>query len=340
MPDSKTIPYVIVRTLLLITLMASLVTAELPQQPSANAPRISVDGIIQLHKSGLSEGILVTRIKQANQPLQLSDEDLVKLSQAKVPERVIQVLMDPTLNVAASAVAVSQPAAPTVIVTGDGGIPIISGTASTRASGATTDDRTAAGDPNDPNATHDSGIYLHFINKLKQPEMTLLEPAAYTGQKQGGRFLSSITYGIAKTKEKAVLQGAKASLRTKDHRPVFYFYFEDKAAALGKGSFLSGGAAITSPNQFVLLKLETKKSTRETIVLEQGAFGGSSGTHQESIVTFKSERIRPGLYKVTPDKDLKPGEYCFLAGMGIGGAQMAGAAMPLQIFDFGVPVEY
>jgi len=120
---------------------------------------------------------------------------------------------------------------------------------------------------------------------------------------------------------------------------MFYPSSEDKSAALGKAGFFTG-APITSPNQFVLLKLDAKKSTRETIVLEEGAFAGSSGTHQKPITTFKSERIRPGLYKVTPDKDLEPGEYCFLAGLSIGGAAAAGAAQPLQIFDFGVPVEF
>jgi len=77
-----------------------------------------------------------------------------------------------------------------------------------------------------------------------------------------------------------------------------------------------------------MVKLESKKSNRETIIGETGAFGASSGTNEKSMVGFKSERIRPGLYRVTVNEPLRPGEYCFLAGF-------MGAAGAVDIFDFG-----
>ena len=291
------------------------------------AQDLTVDQVIELHKVGIGEAVLITYVKQAGKKFTLSPAEMLKLTQAKIPQSVIQVMIDPTLNVTA------MPGAATV-VTGQGAVPT---PGAGRSSGATTDERTVAGDPNDPMSPHDSGIYLYFINKLKEPEMKLLEPAAYTGEKSGGFLKSAVTYGLAKVNQKAIIQGAKASIRAADHRPVFYFYFEDRSAALGKGGLFGG---ITSPNQFVALKLDAKKTTRETVVMEIGAFGTSSGTKQDAIVPFKSERLKPGLYKVTFEQDLKPGEYCFLVGTGIGGAAAAGAALPLQIFDFSVPVEY
>lgn len=147
-------------------------------------------------------------------------------------------------------------------------------------------------------------------------------------------FTSALTYGIKKAKMKAVIPGQHASLRTPDTRPVFYFYFEDKAAGLGKGGF--GAGTVSNPNQFALVKLEITKSSRETIIGEFGALGASSGTHQKSMVTFKSERIRNGLYKVVPDASMEPGEYCFLVSQVSMGAFGAGAAGAAQIFDFGV----
>ena len=54
------------------------------------------------------------------------------------------------------------------------------------------------------------------------------------------------------------------------------------------------------------------------------------------MITFKSERLRSGLYKVTMNEPLAPGEYCFLASLGALGAYGAGAAGAADLFDFGV----
>ena len=115
---------------------------------------------------------------------------------------------------------------------------------------------------------------------------------------------------------------------------MFYFYFEDKAAGLGKGAF--GAGAVSNPNQFALVKLEVTKSSRETIIGEFGTFGTSSGTNQKSMVSFKSERLKPGLYKVVPNSPMEPGEYCFLVSQVNMGAFGAGASGASQIFDFAV----
>ena len=99
---------------------------------------------------------------------------------------------------------------------------------------------------------------------------------------------TALTYGIKKAKMKAVIPGQHASIRTPDSQPVFYFYFEDKAAGLGKGAF--GACAVSNPNQFALVKLSVTKTSRETIIGEFGALGSSTGTNEKSMVTFRSER--------------------------------------------------
>jgi hypothetical protein len=60
------------------------------------------------------------------------------------------------------------------------------------------------------------------------------------------------------------------------------------------------------------------------------------------MVQFKSERIRPGLYKVSVD-NLKEGEYCFMASGGGAVATgpygaMATSTNSTDIFDFGASV--
>ena len=50
-------------------------------------------------------------------------------------------------------------------------------------------------------------------------------------------------------------------------------------------------------------------------------------------MTFKSERLRTGLYKVVPNGPMEAGEYCFLVSQMNMGAGASGAS---QIFDFSV----
>lgn len=117
---------------------------------------------------------------------------------------------------------------------------------------------------------------------------------------------------------------------------------DDKQAGLGKTYF--GVGNLSNPTQFVLLKLEVKKSDRETTIGQYSALGSSSGSDSNAMIPFKSERIRAGLYKVAV-ADLKAGEYCFLAsstGMmttGPAAAYGVGVTSGTDIFDFGVSVD-
>jgi hypothetical protein len=167
-------------------------------------------------------------------------------------------------------------------------------------------------------APHDSGIYLYAKDRNGEYKLTVLEQATYQGTK-AGMLGFVLTSGIKKSKTKAVIPGQHASIRSSESEPVFYFYFEDKAVGLGKGGS-------SNPNQFALVKLEVTKSSRETVIAEMGLIGGmSTGADEKSMTGFRSERLRPGLYKVVPNKPMEPGEYCFLSS--------AGAS---QIFDFAV----
>jgi hypothetical protein len=289
----------------------------------------TVDRVVELHKSGVSETILVAWIRQSQSPLKLTTDELLKLSAAKVPDRAIQALMDPATNLQASPPA-SAPAGPSVILSPTG-VPMAVPT-TLRPSGATTDDRTAAGDPNDPAAPHDSGIYVY--QTLPTVKMILLEPTAYTGASTNALMNSLVSSLIPKV-TRANIPGNEASIRVNETSPTFYFYFEDRAAGLGKASFFGG---ISSPNQFVLVKLERKKNTRETSISRESALGGSSGTNRKDAVAFKSERLKAGLYKVTFPQPLMGGEFAFMVSSGFSGAQQAGTASPMQIFDFGVDI--
>ena len=102
--------------------MAALAQTPAPApKPAAAAPKpaaakpaaaaSSVDSVIQSVKAGLSESIIIRTIQRENKPANLTTADLVKLKNAGVSEKIIEVMLDPTSTPAAAA-APSPVAAP------------------------------------------------------------------------------------------------------------------------------------------------------------------------------------------------------------------------------------
>jgi hypothetical protein len=51
------------------------------------------------------------------------------------------------------------------------------------------------------------------------------------------------------------------------------------------------------------------------------------------MVLFTTDRIRNGVYKITPNADLVSGEYAFIASSGMGGPATTHTVV---IYDFGI----
>jgi hypothetical protein len=289
-----------------------------PRAPiTATKPQgLTVNGIIDMVQAGLSEDVIVSSLRKEDKPFDLSSDELIRLKKANVTDGVLKVMLNPKAEIKPVAFAAPPPpVAPPVIIQTPlfTGIPAVTPSGATPALGSN-----ANGDLNNPMTPHDSGIYLYAKNRDENPEMIVLERAASQGTKTGGVWGSVVTQGIKKVHYKSVIPGAHASIRIDGASVIFYFYFDDKAAGLGKGLF----GSISNPNQFALVKLDSTKSNRETTTMEVGAFGTSTGTNSKAMIGFKSERIRTGLYKVVPSEPMEPGEYCFLAST--------------DMFDFGV----
>lgn len=286
------------------------------------AKQVTPDDVLTMMSVGLSDSIILAKIHQHNTPIDLSTDDLVRLKKAKVSDAVIRELIDPTTVPTAA-----PPVVTTGIVVGNGGA----------ASGATPAAGDLAGDPNDPLVPHDSGIYVFTTDHDGKPHMVELERTAYQGAKTGGMFASAMTYGIAKAKSKAIIPGKAANIRVGDPLPIFYFYFDEKAAGLSNSSYFAG-QNISSPNQFALIHLQTDKSTRSAEIGEFSMWGASSGNNQKDVEVFKSEKLKPGLYKITLSTPLKAGEYCFMAAPVATSsyAGIAGTTSAHDLFDFGV----
>ena len=158
----------------------------------------------------------------------------------------------------------------------------------------------------------------------------ILEPSTYSAGKTSNILGSALTYGLSKAKLKAVILGPTAAIRTTDANAEFYFVFERESANLSASG--TGWSALTSPNEFTLLRLDAKSKTREVTTASFGTLGMQTGTDNKALVPFTFTRLKPGVYRVVPKSPLGPGEYGFfpaaMGGQGTMGAQ--------RLFDFGV----
>ncbi|MFN2453486.1 MAG: hypothetical protein ABR577_04635 [Pyrinomonadaceae bacterium] len=263
------------------------------------------ENIVTMAKAGLNSTIIVSKIHSSKTQFNLSTDELLRLKRERVPDDIVKAMLEASSTDSAKASS-----------TGAGDV--------------------SKTDANDPLAQHEAGIYL-FEEKDGQKHLLQLEPSISSQSKSGGFFTSAMTYGIAKIKSKAVLANQNARLQIDKTKPIFYFYFEVKNSGLSNSGNVYS-ASSTSPNEFVLVKMEEKKNGRELIVGQANMFGTQSGTLDKYARPFDYEKLAPGVYKVTPRTDLADGEYGFFYG---GSTPLAtygyfGANVSPKIFDFGI----
>ena len=100
-----------------------------PTPAKADSPKSAsrIDDVIALVKAGFSEETVITSIRKTNKPMDLTPTEMVKLKQAGVTEKIINVLMDPSSRTSTSSsspqVATTKPIAdprpPTLNPSGD-----------------------------------------------------------------------------------------------------------------------------------------------------------------------------------------------------------------------------
>lgn len=263
--------------------------------------------IIELVRLGLDEEIIVEKIRQSECQCDTSTTGLTKLKAAKVSKTIIMEM----LNSASGGYSESPPTRKTAVKEDEDLPSPTKSTNSNKTSNAVL------------NQMREPGIYL-----LEDGKATAIEPTIYSGTKTS--FLgSALTYGIKKSKIRAVVRGKSANLQVKSARPEFYFIFSREYG--NSGAVMAGGFygyAATSPAEFMMTSMDVKKNTRETVLGEVGITGASMGAPDKYIREYSFEKIKPGVYKVVPKVDLAPGEYCiYFAGAG-------GAAS--KVFDFSI----
>lgn len=188
----------------------------------------------------------------------------------------------------------------------------------------------------DPLVPHFTGFYL-MDNWSPEARMWKIDPTVSSQTKTGGILGYALTGGIASASLKAVLPGASAQLQTPRSRPEFYVYL-DGAAGTDTGVFSNGfGSSIQSPNEFSLIALAKKRDRREARVGSLNIAGSKTGVMDQDQIPFSYEQIAQGVFRITPDADLAPGEYGFLFALAGGsGPGLSGGVSGARVFDFTV----
>ncbi|RZK20387.1 MAG: hypothetical protein EOO86_04490 [Pedobacter sp.] len=264
---------------------------------------ITNQSVISLVKAGLDKSIVIATINSAESKFDLSTAGIISLKKQGVHGDVISAMLTKTSGVKASGSSSNAPPAEKPSAFGN----------------------------------LDPGIYFADPNG----KYTQLEPSVFTQSKIGSGILTGLTYGIAKTKAKAVLSGPVANLKFAGGTSVFYFIFPKNAGGnIGnEGNQNLWYSNATSPNEFMMVKFKSvntsKQKIREVVTGSFGTYSGfSSGIPEESKESFRFEKISSGVYKIYFDNQLAAGEYAFIyaggtaAGMGTTPAQRA--------FDFSI----
>jgi hypothetical protein len=178
-------------TTLLAALFLLLATTAWSQQLSK---RITNKDVIDMTALGLSDDIIVSKIRSANAggtlQFDTSIDGLKELKAAKVSDEVIKVMINPA------------PAAAPVVVAAT---PI-------------------SNDPNLP--PPEVGVYWKNANAF-----ILIEGQAIAQAKVGGKAGSMFTYGLRNEHWDAYLNGPQSKNVIQDRQPVFYIYVPDGSSA-------------------------------------------------------------------------------------------------------------
>ena len=267
--------------------MVCLFVGSLSTTVVAAEEKLTNDSIIEMHKLGLGESVIVEKIKVSACKFDVSLTALKQLKEAGLPDTVIRMM-----------IAAGSPTKPEAAATIG----------------------TATGDPNDPQAAHETGIWLCQQVDGKN-KMTMLIPNTFD-QISSGSGIGIGWGGSAKTR--AVIQGLHAGFQIPSYKPVFYFYFDKIGSSLSSASKVA-----TAPTDFTLVQMEIRKEKKQRR-LEIGKInlgGAKQGLNEKVIRTIQSERIADGVYKVTPQEDLQDGEYAFVYS-----ANQSGG----KVFDFSI----
>lgn len=174
-----------------------------------------------------------------------------------------------------------------------------------------------------------TGIYFKENDGFKK-----IFPAAISNAKTN-TLGSKVTPHITNTKIKSVLSNEHSTNIIETNIPDFRFFFNNTKQMENTSKASNWRFTVaSSPHEFVLVKLISKKGKRELKTGEIDLYSGNfAGVESKDIVICNIEVINETEFRVTPQTPILPGEYCFL----YQGTTPHSYNNSQAVFDFSIP---
>jgi hypothetical protein len=175
----------------------------------------------------------------------------------------------------------------------------------------------------DPMVKHAPGIYL-AVDWVKPAQLSLIRPVVSSGNRTTGN--GSILFPL---KNLLVLPQAESRNIASSKNPTFYFYFD--AADRNVSDFgVDRSIAAQSPSEFSLVRFKKKGNAREIEVGRMSAYFSINlrkGVNEKDTAAFSATEVGDGIFKVSANNDMLPGEYAFI---------FSGESGRSRVYDFSV----
>jgi hypothetical protein len=274
--------------------------AALPAKPQG----LTVDSIVSMVQAGLSEDLIVTRIRKEEKAFDLSPEDMIKLKKSGVSDSILQVMLDPKaeINRPTPTAPTPPPAEPTQ--------PPASATPAEPPKKAP-ETASSPAVPADPGALTggvkpftEVGVYYKKAGEWMEmlPEVV--------NWRTGGVLKTIASAGIVKQDINGHIPGPHS--RNSLALPAEFMIYTAE------------GVAIT---EYQLLRLRAKRDYREFRTITGGVLHQKSGAMRD-MVPFEGKKVGNRLFSVILPSNLGAGDYGFIW---LGGAGSAGGLTSLSM---------
>ena len=255
-------------------LSAAAIGMCLAQTPETGKPPtpLTLEDVVKLVHSGVSEEVVIARIKRYNRPFDLNPEEINELKKQGVSDAVLIYLLDP-----------SKPYAPPP--------PPAAAPATSATEPAKVEPPPPPKDPFSLKVPTDPGVYWVRSAEPGNEAFELMELKPLVPMKTGGKLESMLTGGLKKGQTVGSLAGPSAILHIPKGPMVFY-------ARIGKVAI----------DDLILLHADKGDGKR---YIDFGPKPSKPVFPPESVRQFASKQVSDGFYRLEVPA-LQPGEYVFL----------------------------
>ncbi|MGC4038820.1 MAG: hypothetical protein QM764_22880 [Chitinophagaceae bacterium] len=285
--------------------------------------------IVDLTVAGMSKKIILSKIEAATCKFTTDTKSLISLKKSGVDEDVIDAMVTKMTSSESNGKETSGTKTPPVDKAKNNDTP-----AATTTSTSATEKLTSQSSPMpDPKVIaflkkEGSGIYYYdpVNNSIQELESTVFS------QQKNNNWSKAFTHGFGKSTKVMSVSGEEANVQFKKSLPHFYFYFDPENKSLNAQA-PTWFASVTSPNEFLLIKFETKvKNSRAVTTASGNAYENAQGIDDRYKRDKKFRKLEKGIYEVYFEEGLEYGEYGF---MYAGATAVNGGSSP-KVYDFGV----